>query len=156
MGNWQCLGSGTFRELLAFHYISTGTRLLAGFLPVSWTWIKKVETYPDCALILGWNCAKKVGNWQCLGTGTFRELSAFHYISTRTRLLPVFLPVSWTWIKKVETYPGLAFILGWNGAKKVGNWQCLGIGTFWELSALHYISTRTRLLPGFLQFLEHG
>ena len=108
---------------------------------------KKVETYTDWALILAGNGAKKVGNWQCLGTGTFRELLAAQYIGTGTRLLPCFLPVSWTWIKEVETHPDYALLLGWNGAKKVKNWQCLGFGTFQEPFVPLYYCTVSCILP---------
>ena len=97
----------TFGIPLYQHWNSSIGWFPASFLNMD----KKVETYPDWALILAGNGAKKVGNWQCLRSGTFRELSALHYISTITHLLPGFLPVSWTWIKKVEAYPDLALIL---------------------------------------------
>ena len=110
---------------------------------------KKVETYTDWALILAGNGAKKVGNWQCLGTGTFRELSALHYQYWNSSI--GWFPASFLNMdKKVETYPDWALILAGNGAKKVGNWQCLGTGTFRELLAAQYIGTGTRLLPCFL------
>ena len=147
VGNWQCLGSWTFRELSALHYISTRTHLLPGFLPVSWTWIKKWRHTPIGPSSIVGNGAKKVGNWQCLGTGTFRELLAAQYIGTGTRLLPCFLPVSWTWIKEVETHPDYALLLGWNGAKKVKNWQCLGFGTFQEPFVPLYYCTVSCILP---------